>query len=167
MKIKLPNIPLTLQSSKVTLLSVQDLNLTVLCTLTLSVTFAPNLQSFNVQFYVIKKICMPCDGLLGLDSLVLHNIGVFQNRHALSRHERFHPAMAVSVPLLSIASLAASLDSISTLSPVMGIVRPPSRGLSLLSSVRTNILALVPLPDSQCAFMTLLSAVQCCLSQTV
>ncbi len=69
LKIKLPNISLTLQSSKVTLSSVQGLNLTVLGTLTLPVTFAPNLESFNVQFYVIKEFSIPCDGLLGLDSL--------------------------------------------------------------------------------------------------
>ncbi len=63
-------------------------------------------------------------GLLGPDSLVLHNNDVFPKRHALSRHERFHPAMNVSFPLLSVASLAASLDSTSTLSPVKGNSSP-------------------------------------------
>ncbi len=70
LKIKLHNILLTLQSSKVTLSSVQGLNLTVLGTLTLPVTLAPNLESLNVQIYVIKEFAMPCDGLLGLVSLV-------------------------------------------------------------------------------------------------
>ncbi len=54
LKIKLLNIPLTLQSSKVNLSSVQGLNLTVLGTLTLPFTLAPNSESFNVKFYVIK-----------------------------------------------------------------------------------------------------------------
>ncbi len=107
-----------MQSSKVILSSVQGLNLTVLGTLTLPVTLAPNLESFHVQFYVTKKFAMPCDGLLGLDSLVLHNIDVFPKRHAIFRQEYFHPAMTVSVPLLSVASLPASWDSTSTLSPV-------------------------------------------------
>ncbi len=113
------NIPLTLQSSKVTLSSVQGLNLTVLGTLTLPYTFAPNLESFNVEIYVIEEFAMSYDGLLGLDSLVLHNI-FFPNRHALSRHECFNSAMTVSVPLPSAASLAASLNSVSTASSVKG-----------------------------------------------
>ncbi len=113
-----------MQSSKVTISSVQGLNLTVLGTLTLPVTFAFNLESFNVQFYVIKEFAMPCDGLLGLDSFVLHNIDVFPNRHAIFRHECFHPAMTVSVPLLPVASLAASLDSTSTMSNVKGNSSP-------------------------------------------
>ncbi len=124
LKIKCPNIPLALQSSKVTLPSAQGLNLTALGTLTLLVTLAPNLVAFNVQFYVIKEFVMPCDGLLGFDSLVLHNIDIFPKRHAISRQECFHPAMTVFVPLLSVASLAASLDSTSTLSPVKGNSSP-------------------------------------------
>ncbi len=48
LKIQLPNIPLILQSSKVNFSSVQGLSLTVLGTLTLPVTLAPNLESFNV-----------------------------------------------------------------------------------------------------------------------
>ncbi len=70
LKIKLPNIPLTLQSSKLTLSSVQGLNLTVVGTVTLPVTFAPNLESFHVQFYVNKEFAMPSDGLLGLIRLL-------------------------------------------------------------------------------------------------
>ncbi len=121
LKIKLPNIPFTLQSPKVTLSSVQGLNLTVLGTLTLPVTLPPNHLMFKS---VIKEFTMPCDGLLGLNALVLHNIDVFPNRHALSRHDRYDRAMTVSIPLLSVASLAASLDSTSTLSPVKGYSSP-------------------------------------------
>ncbi len=69
LQIKLPHVPLTLQSSPVTLSSVQNINLTVLVTVTLSVSFALKAESFLVNFYVIKEFAMPCDDLLEQDSL--------------------------------------------------------------------------------------------------
>ncbi len=77
LQIKLPHVPLTLQSYPVTLSSVQGVTLTVLGTATLSVSFAPKAESFQVNFYVIKEFVMPCDGLLGQDSLISHGVEFF------------------------------------------------------------------------------------------
>ncbi len=128
LKSKLSHIPLTLQPSKVNLSSVQGLNLDVVGTVTLPVTLAPSSEAFNVEFFVLKEFAMPCDGLLGLDSLVTHNIDVFPNRHAISRRQHSHLAMTVSSPLLSVASidsrLATPADSAPPSSPMEGKPSP-------------------------------------------
>ncbi len=118
---QLPNANLALQSTKVLLSSVQGFNLNILGTVTLPVTLAPSSEVFNVEFYVIKQFAMPCDGLLGLDSLIAHNLDVFPNKRALSRGNCFHYSMTDSAPLLSVASvdprLATPTDPAPTLSP--------------------------------------------------
>lgn len=51
---KLPHVPITLLPSTVTLSRIEDVNLTVLGTLTLPVTLAPNVEAFIDSFRVIK-----------------------------------------------------------------------------------------------------------------
>lgn len=68
----------------------------------LSVTLAPNAESFQDHFYVIKEFVMPCDGLLDKDSLISHGIDVFFSRHAISRRSWFFPFMTDSVSPLTV-----------------------------------------------------------------
>ena len=125
---KLPHVPLSLVPSALTLSGVQGLTLTVLGTVTLPVTLAPNVETFSITFYVIKEFKMPCDGLLGQDSLAAHGIDVFPSRNAISWSNCFFPTMTDSVPLLTVSAVDAStvtLDSGTPPSPVEG-KRSPS-----------------------------------------
>ncbi len=127
LQIKLPHVPLTLQSSPVALSSVQGVNLNILGSATLSVSFAPKAESFLVNFYVSKEFVMPCDSL-GQDSLISQSVDVFLSRHAVSWRNCFIPALTDSMPLLTIHTVDKStvgLDSGPMSSPVEG-KRSPS-----------------------------------------
>ncbi len=101
LKLKFPDIPLDMKKSNLTLSSVQDSTLHVTGTVTLPISLAPSSKIFNIDFYVTPQFALPCDGLLGLDSLIAHDISVHPKRHAIFSDECFHPTMYVNFPFLS------------------------------------------------------------------
>ncbi len=108
LKAKFPNLPLQLQKSNVTLSSLQGSVLHVAGTVTFPVSLAPNSDIFNIQFFVTPQFALPCDGLLGLESLVAHDISVHSKRRTIFSSECFHPAMDVNFPFLP--SIATTSD---------------------------------------------------------
>ncbi len=61
------------------------------------------------------QLALPCDGLLGLDSLVAHDISVHPKRRDISSSECLHPAMDVNFPFLpSIATTSSDEKRFST-----------------------------------------------------
>ncbi len=77
-------------------------------TVTLPISLAPNSDNFNILFSVTPQFVLPCDGLLGLDSLVAHDISVHLKRSVIFSSECFHPAMNVNLPFLP--SIATTSD---------------------------------------------------------
>ncbi len=101
LKLKFPDIPLELQKSNITLSSVQGSTLYVTGTVTLQISLAPSSKIFNIHFHVTPRFALPSDGLLGLDSLIAHDISVHPKRRAVLSVECFHPAMDANFPFLS------------------------------------------------------------------
>ncbi len=111
LKLKFPDILLELQKSNITLSSVKGSTLHVTGTVTSPISLAPNSKIFNIQFHVTPQFALPCDGLLGLDSLIAPNISVHTKRPVIFSDESFHPAKDVNFPLLlSIASITPHDD---------------------------------------------------------
>ena len=142
LKVKLPNLPLELQHSNVTLSSVQGSPLKVTGTLTLPISLAPSSEVFNIQFYVTPEFALPCDGLLGLDSLIAHDISVHPKRRAIFAGECFHPAMDVNFPFLS-SIASTSLDDKASHTPVSSAPLPCSPEEKSSSSAPKLISAIV------------------------
>ncbi len=80
LKFEFPNLPLQLQKSNVSLSSVQASTLHVDGIVTLLISLAPNSDIFNIQFFVTPQFALPCNGLLDLNSLIAHDIGVHPKR---------------------------------------------------------------------------------------
>ncbi len=76
LKLISPDLSLELQKSTITLFSVQGSTLNVTGTVTLPISLAPNSKFFNIHFYVTPQFALPYDGLLGLHSLIAHDISV-------------------------------------------------------------------------------------------
>ncbi len=118
LKSKFPNLPLQLQKPNITLSSVQGSILDIAGTVTLPISLAPNSDIFNIQFFVTSQFALPSDGLLGLDSLVAHDISVHPKRRAVFSSECFYPAMDVNFPFLpSIATTSDKKRLSTTVSP--------------------------------------------------
>ncbi len=76
LKLKFLDIPLDIKKSNLTFSSVQGSTLHVTGTVTLTISLAPSLKIFNIQFHVTPQFALPCDGLLGVDSLTAHDISI-------------------------------------------------------------------------------------------
>ncbi len=100
LKLNFPNLPLELQKFNITVSSIQSTTLHVTGTITLPISLAPDSKIFNIHFYVTPQFALPSDGLLGLDSLIAHDISVHPKRRAIFS-ECFHPAMDGNFPFLS------------------------------------------------------------------
>lgn len=60
-------------------------------TVTLPVCLDVNANLLQVSFYVTSTFALPCDGLLGLESLVTHNINIFFMTKHSTRQWRVRP----------------------------------------------------------------------------
>ena len=142
LKLKLPNLPLNLQPSHVTLSSIQGSTLQVTGTVTLPISLAPDSEVFNIQFYVTPHFALPCDGLIGIDALISHDISVHPKRRAIHSGDCFHPAMDVPFPFLSsIASTTANDTRLCT--PMSSAPLPRSSEEKRSSSASRVISAIV------------------------
>ncbi len=126
LKLKFPDIPLNLQKSNLTLSSFQGSTLHVTGTFTLPISFAPSSKTFNIDFHVTPQFALPCDGLLGLDSLIPNDISVHPKRRTILSDECFHPAMGVNFPFLSSISSTIPCDDQRLSTPVSSAPLPGS-----------------------------------------
>ncbi len=79
----------------------------MLLALTLHISLAPNSDILNIQFFMAPHFALPCDGRLGLDSLVAHDISVHPKRRVIFSGECFHPVMDVKFPFIpTVASIS-------------------------------------------------------------
>ncbi len=85
LKLKFPDIHIEMQKSNITLSCVQGSNLHVTGTVTLPFSLASYSKDFNIHFYVTQQFALPCDGLLGLNSLI-----------AIFSDKCLHPALDVN-----------------------------------------------------------------------
>ncbi len=91
LKLKFPDIPLQLKKSNLTLSSVQGSTLQVTGTVTLPISLAPSSKIFNIDFHVTPQFALSCDGLLGLDSLIAHDISVHPKKRAIFFRQMLPP----------------------------------------------------------------------------
>ncbi len=75
-KLKFPDIPLTIKKSNLTLSRVQGSTLHVTGTVALPISLTPSSKISNIDFHVTSQFALPCDGLLGLDLVIAHDISV-------------------------------------------------------------------------------------------
>ncbi len=118
LKLKFPDIPLQLKKSDLTLSSVQGSTFHVTGTVTLPISLTPSAKIFNIDLNVTPHFALPCDGLLGLDSLIVHDISVDPKRRAIFSDECFQLAMDVHFPFLSSISSITPCDDQRLSTPV-------------------------------------------------
>lgn len=93
--------PLSLQSSDVTLTSVQGIPLKVNGLINLQICLSDDSNSFSDTFYVTEDFALECDGILGLNSLISNSLDLYPRRRELSVNGFFLQAMDSPTPLLS------------------------------------------------------------------
>ncbi len=90
----------TLCPSDTSLTSVQGSSLTVLGIVILPICLAQHSSVLSIKFHIVLEFALPCDGLLGFDSLCTHNIDVYPNKHAIFSEDNLIQAMHQPQPLL-------------------------------------------------------------------
>ena len=91
---------ISLLPANIFLYSVQGSTLDIIGTVTLPLSLDASNNIMQVTFFVTSAFALQCDGLLGLESLVTHNIDIFPQRRAIVHNGTPYVAMNKPNPLL-------------------------------------------------------------------
>ena len=144
-----PTFTFTVNQPDKQLASVDGAKLPVTGTISLPIAFARDAPTLRITFYITSHLALPCDGLLGLDAMLVHGITFNPGRGHITCKGRKFPVLDESRSFLSPSPTAIPLLSASAilignhLLPPSSVVRLPVRlsdlptGSTVMSSPST------------------------------